>query len=419
MLTAAWGALLLIGVAAIWLAWRYFRLVRGIRIYEKAFLDDRIPANAPESELVDLGRAFHLFAQGRAGELSALRFELERLAAVLDQMTDGVLIVDPDGKVRFSNPAAADLFQSPNPRGLSVTQVIRNHRLVEAWQRSRELGGLQSESAEIPTTRQFLQLIVIPDAHSGGSLLLVQDLTRIRRLETVRQDFVSNLSHELRTPLASLKALAETLQGGALHDPQVVEGFLARIVTEVDSLAQMSEELLELSAIESGKAVLRLETLNPKALLEVAAERMRMQAERGGIAMQVEAPDGLPEVRADPGQLEQVLVNLIHNAIKFTPPGGTVVLSAGPPGPATDGTGPSAARAVQFSVRDTGRGIAAEDVPRIFERFFRGDKARSSGGTGLGLSISRHIVEAHGGRIWVESLEGHGSTFFFTIPRAS
>ena len=235
----------------------------------------------------------------------------------------------------------------------------------------------------------------------------------MRRLETVRQDFVSNISHELRTPLASLKALAETLDSGALQDPEAAPRFLKRMVTEVESLAQMAEELLELSAIESGKAEVQLTVRDPRELLDVGADRMRMQAERAGLALSVQTDQALPQVRVDPRRFDQVLANLIHNAIKFTPPGGKIVLSAEV---VRDDEAAAGSEAVQFSVTDTGQGISAEELPRIFERFYRTDRARRKGGTGLGLSIARHIVEAHGGRIWAESTEGRGSTFQFTVP---
>jgi two-component system phosphate regulon sensor histidine kinase PhoR len=230
-------------------------------------------------------------------------------------------------------------------------------------------------------------------------------LTRVRRLETVRRDFISNVSHELRTPLASLKALTETLQQGALEDPPAARRFLGRIETEVDALTQMAQELLELTRIESGQVPLEFIAAAPQDLLASAVERMRAQAERAGVGLRTECPSGLPEVRTDPPRLEQVLVNLIHNAVKFTRPGGEVVLSA-----------QLAGEFVCFSVRDTGVGISADDLPRIFERFYKADRARSGGGTGLGLSICRHLVEAHGGRIWAESEEGRGSTFYFTLP---
>jgi two-component system phosphate regulon sensor histidine kinase PhoR len=216
---------------------------------------------------------------------------------------------------------------------------------------------------------------------------------------------VSNLSHELRTPLASLRALAETLQEGALDDPPAARRFVNQIQIEVDALTQMANELLELSKIESGRFSLSLIAAAPGDLLHSAAQRMQVQAERAHVTLHVECADDLPTVQVDSQRLEQVLVNLIHNAVKFTRPGGEVTLLA-------ESTGGE----VRFAVRDTGVGIPADEVSRIFERFYRVDKSRAGSGTGLGLSIAKHIVEAHKGKIWAESVEGQGSTFFFSIP---
>jgi len=227
----------------------------------------------------------------------------------------------------------------------------------------------------------------------------------------VRRDFISNLSHELRTPLASLKALTETLQDGALEDPPAARRFIYQIQTEVDALTQMVTELLELSRIESGRLALEVKPVAPYDLLTSAAQRMNLQADRAGLTLRVDCTDDLPEVNIDLQRLEQVLVNLIHNAVKFTRAGGEIVLLADIVPTRGAGTGE-----VRFAVRDTGIGIPEEDVPRIFERFYRVDKSRAGSGTGLGLSIAKHIVEAHGGKIWAESVERQGSTFYFTIP---
>ncbi len=415
MTTLLIAGIALLALAAAWFAWRYFELRRRIADYTRAVGNARhAPLSMDSSELEGLSIAVNSLILDFNQQLSTLNEEHEQLAAVLEQMADGVLIADAEGRVQFSNPAARRLFGVRDANGRSLTEVMRYHQLVEAWRRCQETHELQSESLEVPARKQFLQLIVVPERHGSGSLLLVQDLTRVRRLETVRRDFISNISHELRTPLASLKALTETLQGGALADEEAGPWFLERINAEVDALTQMAQELLDLSRIESGQVQLELEDLQPKTLLESAAERMRMQAERAELDLRVECSDDLPFVRADPTRLEQVLVNLIHNAVKFTRPGGQVRLSAElvETGQAGDGAGPM----VQFAVKDTGIGIPADDLPRIFERFYRVDKSRTGGGTGLGLSIGRHIIEAHRGRLWAESVEGQGSAFYFTIP---
>ena len=396
-------------IATAWIAWQYVRLRRGVRellrSLQRAAAEKKTDTALPEARgLEDLSHALNSFVSSFDHELSSLEAERARLAAVLDQMTDGVLMADLEGRVQFANPAAARLF-GQNPIGRSVAQALRHHQLIQAWQRSQETGEMQIESVEVPAQRQFLQLVVIPDRAARGSLLLVQDLTKLRRLETVRRDFVSNLSHELRTPLASLRALTETLQEGALEDPPAARRFLDQMQIEVDALTQMVAELLELSRIESGQLALELKAVAACELIESAGARMRVQVERAGLTLRIECAQELPAVRVDMQRLEQVLVNLIHNAVKFTRAGGEVVLGAEP------GEG-----AVRFVVRDSGVGIPADDLSRIFERFYKSDRSRSGGGTGLGLSIARHIVEAHRGTIWAESEEGRGSTFYFSIP---
>src|SRR5512144_2845816 len=395
-------AIIVLLVAA-WYAWRYYKLRRDLDEYASRLRGQDTNTNIHELEnlssaVASLVSAFNL-------QHSALESERSRLATVLDQITDGVLSADDEGLIQFANPAAGRLFQFSNPVRHSIAEVVRNHQLVEAWRRCQQTRQMQSESVELPARHQYLQLVVIPDKHSSGSLLLAQDLTRLRRLETVRRDFISNLSHELRTPLASLKALAETLQDGALDDPPAARRFVDQIQIEVDALTQMVNELLELSKIESGRFSLDRSPVAAYDLLDSASQRMQLQAERANLSLRVECANDLPTVQIDSQRLEQVLVNLIHNAVKFTRPGGEIVLSAQP----DDGS-------IRFAVRDTGVGIPADEVPRIFERFYRVDKSRTGSGTGLGLSIAKHIIEAHGGRIWAESIEGKGSIFYFAIP---
>jgi two-component system phosphate regulon sensor histidine kinase PhoR len=366
---------------------------------------------ATQDEVGQLTRAFNTMAVQLREQFSDLEKEQGKLAAVLQQMTDGVLIVDDQGIVQLINPAAERMFsvRQSQTLGNSLASALRHHQIVDLWQHSRETGEGHVESIEFSTRHMFLQGVAIPLEKTlpGSTLLLFQDLTHLRHLETVRRDFISNISHELRTPLAALKALTETLQEGALDDPPAAQRFLSRIDSEVDSLTLMVQELLELSRIESGKVPLQLESVSARDLLEKATERLRLQAERAGLDMSIELHENLPKVWADPPRLEQAIVNLLHNAIKFTPVGGHIVLSAQPE-----------ADMVVFSVADTGVGISADALPRIFERFYKTDRARSGGGTGLGLSIARHLVEAHGGRIWAESVEGKGSIFYFTVPVA-
>jgi two-component system phosphate regulon sensor histidine kinase PhoR len=283
---------------------------------------------------------------------------------------------------------------------------VRDHQLIEAWESCCEQSQEQITTVDLDRLGLFLRVIITPlqEANRQERVVILQDLTQIRRLDTVRQDFVSNISHELRTPLASLKALVDTLRDGALDDPPAAQRFLDRIETEVDALTQMVQELLELSRIESQRAPLRLIPTSLADVVVPPVERLRPQAERAGLEFSIALTQPLPMALADSERAQQVVTNLIHNAIKFTPPGGKVTVFAEP-----------VSNEVVVSVRDTGVGIPADDLPRIFERFSKADRARSGGGTGLGLAIAKHIVQGHGGRIWAESIEGRGSTFHFSL----
>jgi two-component system phosphate regulon sensor histidine kinase PhoR len=360
-------------------------------------------------EVGTLTRAFNQMADRLRETITTLAEERSRLTTVLDNMADGVLITDDKGHVRLINPAAIRLLDTTEEHALerSFAQVVRHYQLIELWKRCRETSEEQIEVVELSLQGPFLQAIVTPlqEAEPRAYLIILQDLTRVRQLETVRRDFISNISHELRTPLASLRAVADTLRDGALEDPPAARRFLDRMDTEVDALTQMVEELLELSRIESGQVPFRLEPVAVADVVLPSVERLRPQAERSVLRLAVDLPSDLPLVWADAERIQQVVTNLVHNAIKFTPSGGEVMISAA----AGEGE-------VVVSVHDTGVGIPANDLPRIFERFYKADHARSGGGTGLGLAISKHIVQGHGGRIWAESIEGRGSTFYFSLP---
>ena len=323
-------------------------------------------------------------------------------------MSDGVIMLDRRGAVALMNPSAERLLHFPADNALheSFVQVVRDYRLADVWQQCAQRREEQTATIEV-SAGFFLRINVTPFLRgaANGYLVLLQDLSHLYRLEAVRRDFVSNISHELRTPLASIKALVDTLRDGAISDPPAAEHFLGRMEVEVDSMTQMVQELLELSRIESGQAPLRLFPCGLPALVEPAVERLRPQADRTSITLTVVLSDELPQVMVDADRIRQVVINLVHNAIKFTPPGGYITVTA---------------RAVHdgivVSVADTGIGIPAEDLPRIFERFYKADRARSGGGTGLGLAIAKHTIQAHNGRLWVESIERKGSTFSFTLP---
>ncbi len=388
---------------------------------------DRLES-AEDDEGRQLVQALNILAMRVNSQASLAEVERNKLAAVLKEMTDGVVIIDAEGCISIVNQAAAKMFSITRERmlGKTVAEGFRQHVLVDLWTRCVETRSSQITLLEIPLNRLYLQCIATPlgDTMPGYTMLLFQNLTQQRFLENVRRDFISNLSHELRTPLASLKALTETLQEGALEDPPAAHRFLQRMDAEVDALSQMVSELLELARIESGRVPLNMQEVSPSLVVNNAVERLRLQAERANLEIILECADDLPEILADPPRLEQVIVNLLHNAIKFTPTGGTIFLTARQedtsvlPYASQEEEDTPAKDVLLFSVRDTGIGIQSDDLPRIFERFYKADRARSSGGTGLGLAIARHTVEAHGGKIWAESEEGLGSTFYFYIPLA-
>ncbi|MGB9674044.1 MAG: ATP-binding protein [Anaerolineales bacterium] len=384
------------------------------KLSENGFKSDWKPKLVDQERDDEVSRftsAFNYLTEQLHTQIQALENERNKISAVLQEMTDGVLIIDKEGTIQLVNPAVKKMLNlgDVNLIGKSIMQALDYPHFIELWQRGRDTKETQSALIEIQPKKLYIQCTTVPlDQVSQGSVLMIlQNLTRQRYLETVRRDFISNISHELRTPLASLKALTETLQEGALEDPPAARKFLIQIENEVDSLSHMVSELLELSRIESGQVPLRLRPASPHEILEKVVERLGLQAERAGIQVITECSPFIPDVLADPQRLEQVLGNLFHNAIKFTPRGGKITLSARSEGDK-----------VLFSVKDTGIGIPAEDIPRIFERFYKTDRARASGGTGLGLAIAKHVVEAHGGIIWAESIERQGSTFYFLIPQA-
>jgi len=357
---------------------------------------------------------FNRMAEELQEKITSLSSQRKRLAAILEHMADGIIITDQDGRVQLINRAAARLLGTTQnvAVGSSFVQVVRDHELVEAWQQCDQWDEEQADTVELGRRSLFIRIAVTP-IHEGdrrSCLVVLQDLTQVRHLETVRRDFISNISHELRTPLASLKALVDTLRGGALEDPPAAQRFLDRMETEIDALAQMVDELLELSRLESGQAAFQMQPVAVAEVIGPPVERLRPQAERAGLRLELDLEPDLPPVLADAERVQRVVSNLVHNAIKFTPAGGRVRVSA-----AFDAD----ENEMVISVSDTGVGIPADDLPRIFERFYKADRSRQRGsGTGLGLAIARHIVQAHNGRIWVDSVEGQGSTFYFSLPAA-
>jgi len=355
------------------------------------------------SQLGRLTRIAERAATDARDERRVAETERDRLATLVAGLSDAILIIDAAERVRLANPAAEQMLDAGTLVGRRVIEVVRDHEVLDAIVRAR--GG--SEVIVQVERRQPQRLLrVVARRLEGGELLVtIHDLSAVRRLETVRADFVANVSHELRTPIATLKAIAETLQGGAIDDRMAARDFVSRMQEEIDGLAQLVQELLSLARVESGADRLTLVEVDPGYLLREAARRMSALADRAGVAIEVDAGDELPRVMADAERIGQVLANLVHNAVKFTPTGGTVTLAA------------VSGEQVEFAVRDTGIGIERAELDRVFERFYKSDRSRASGGTGLGLAIAKHIVQAHGGEIRASSEgPGRGATVAFTLP---
>ena len=361
---------------------------------------------ASRGEIGELATAFNLMAAKIKEIIWLLGLDRDRMSAILSQMSDGIILIDSGGKITVVNEAAKEIFQisEESAVGRTFIEVVHDYELHGLVSKCIESKKECAGSVEISGTKQFLMAIATP-LEGAGCLLLLQNLTELKRLDVVKRDLSANISHELRLPIASIKALAETLAQGAIDDPSVAKEFLGQINAETDRLAQLVQELGDLSRIESGQSPLVKQNMGIGEVIKRAAERIKPQADRAGLSINIDIASELPPVAADRDRIEQALVNLLHNSIKFTPSGGGITISA-----------VSSGDSLQVSVSDSGVGIPAGDLPRIFERFYKADRARSGGGTGLGLAIVKHIIEAHGGKVWAQSVEGKGATFTFTLP---
>ncbi len=396
----------------------------------------------------------------QTAEVSAARTSgissLEIIHMLIEAIPRPVLLAKFDRTIVDVNPAALYFIGATYEKviGKLLIKAVNDYETTQLMIAAAQTGVMQertiTRSAQDEVWHVTIKpLFLEPRSSSEATLpshllLFIEDETQLRYLETVRKDFVTSVSHELRTPLASTKLLAETLADTVHEDPAAAAEFAGRIVVEVDHLTELVNDLLELSRIESGRIHLELEPTDINGVLEVAAERMRPLAKERNITITAQLNEQLPFAQADAARIEQTLVNLIHNAIKFTPEEGEITLSASL-GTLSEGKlslltrDPSAIKFIRFDepcitvkVSDTGVGIPEDDIPRIFERFFKARElpTRDAGkfakifteeqrkGTGLGLAIARHIVESHHGQIWVKSRLGSGSEFYFTLPLA-
>ncbi|MBI2857041.1 MAG: HAMP domain-containing protein [Chloroflexi bacterium] len=369
-------------------------------------LGQRVQVDSSD-EAGELGRAFNEMAGSLKKMLADLGSERDRLAAILSAMSEGVVMTDRDGAVVLANPSAEKLLGASPLFRKRLVEVVRDHELHRLLNDCARAGRQTRGEIEVAVSQRSLEVTATPMSGQDvpGMLIVFHDVTGLRKMEKTRREFVANVSHELRTPLSSIKAAVETLQDGALDDPQAALTFLSRLGADVDRMAALVSDLLELSRLESGQVSPELARVELGPLVNEVLERLLPVVDGKELRVTVDLPVGLSPVLADREMMRQVVSNLLGNAVKFTPAGGSIAVTAAAAGPR-----------VAVTVADTGIGIAPEHMARIFERFFKVDRSRSGVGSGLGLSIARHIVQLHGGEILVSSEEGRGSSFTFTVP---
>ncbi len=374
----------------------------------------RHPSIRSRDELGDLAHALTYMSDEVRDKLRTIERERARLDAVIESLSEGLMVVNEKGAVLLMNAALRKFFLiSGTVDGRRVAEVIRNSAVTDMVD-CLVLGGERLVSreitAELPEEKVFrVNAVQVRVADKlEGAVLVFHDISELRRLEKVRQDFVANVSHELRTPVASIKGYTETLLGGAMDDPQAMKEFLGIIHNNSDRLVNLINDLLDLARIESGKMKMTLIPVDAAGVIRKCVAILEKAVEAKRLTIVLDLPATLPKVLADEARLSQVFLNLLDNAVKYTPADGQIIVRALP-----------GDKNIHFEVIDSGIGIPEKDLPRIFERFYRVDKARARdvGGTGLGLSIVKHIVAAHGGEVAVHSSPGHGTTFSFVVPK--
>ena len=371
-----------------------------------------LPRDGSGDAVEALGISLNRTAARLDRTIQTLTEERNLSSAILGSMVEGVAVVNGSERLVFANPGFAEILglDVPPTSGSALVEIVRQTELLEAVR--QVLGGEPRVQSEIVTgtLRQHYFAITVAAVRAGdttGAVVVLHDITELRKLERVRRDFVANVSHEFRTPLTAIQGFAETLLAGALDDPQNRTRFLEIILEHSRRLARLTEDLLVLSKMDAERLELEIRRLSVAQLIESCLETAQRRAVEKDLRISVNMPPGLPDIAGDRRRLAEVLQNLLDNAIQYTLPGGQIIVSA-----------ENAVDEVILTVTDTGIGIPKADQSRIFERFYRVDAARSreAGGTGLGLAIAKHLVEVHGGRLWVESEIGQGSQFHFSVP---
>ena len=373
----------------------------------------RMPVGSSD-EIGELAHVMNDMTARIEQQMERISSEKNRLDAILKGMGEGVMVTDQHGVVTLVNPAFSSMFGTgTQAQGRQILEINRHPDLYAVCREVLNERQERHQEITLPGGRATL-VHWVPLLETGalrGVVAVFHDISDLKRMERIRRDFVANVSHELRTPVTVIKGYAETLLSGALaDDPQRRDRFLGIIQQHADRLTSLVRDLLTLSELESGQVGMQPRSIEVEDAVRDAFLLMSQRGEEKGIAMEYLGLPAAPCVGADRGRLDQVLINLLDNAVKYSGRGGKVVVQAVEEGDM-----------VRISVRDSGIGIPSSDLPRLFERFYRVDEARSRdrGGTGLGLSIVKHIVQAHGGSVFVESTPGAGSVFSFTLPKAA
>jgi two-component system phosphate regulon sensor histidine kinase PhoR len=404
------AAVLLASAAAIVLSRGLRDLTAVARRMAGGDLEARSRLNSAD-EIGELGQTLDHLAANLSRSVRELRDDRDLLGRILQSMREGVLVMDGERRILLANPSLREmLLLDSDVTGRSTIEVIRNAELQSIV--GKALAASDPLSGEIEVGGIKPRRLLVYAARLSGEpralVLVLFDVTEMRRLETVRRDFVANVSHELRTPVASVRSAAETLRMAIEHDPKAAMQFIDIIERNGRRLGELINDLLDLSRIEAKEYRLKLERTDIRQLSEKAVAAFAERASSRNMRLTVEIPDRLPPALVDVSAFDRILTNLVDNALKYCPDGASVSVSAR-----------EAGMKIQVSVSDSGAGIDAKHLPRLFERFYRVDNGRSRdmGGTGLGLSIVKHLVEAMGGEVSVQSLPGKGATFAFTLSR--
>jgi len=368
------------------------------------------PSIRSKDELGDLAKTLALMSDKIQENIQKIKQDAAKSNAILSCMVEGIIVTDEKGKILLINPALMKLFSlDKDPSGKKPIEILRNVSVQDIVETVLKGGNFTSEEITVigEKTLHVNAAPILRDNQMDGIVLVFHDITELKRLENVRRDFVANASHELRTPISSIKGYAETLLDGALGDKKNAKDFVNIIHEDSNRLAKLIDDLLDLAKIESGKMATEFLPVNIPDIIKKSVNVVNNRAKVKSITIDSNAPNDLPPALADETLLSQVLFNLLDNAVKYTPEKGSVKIDSRKEG-----------ELIQIDISDTGIGIPEKDIPRIFERFYRVDKARSRelGGTGLGLSIVKHIIQILGGSVWVKSELGKGSTFSFTVP---